>query len=169
MPTHTIYYPFLLNRAVQKEYKENSKKLGAPYLGIIGDSTMRAVSTADESAVNRYLISLSVMSYTRYFIAPILFYTIGGVGLLLMGSVFLWLSARIGSGVLTGAYTYTITIFEEFLAVLPNFFATTGTMYEVMFKNASHFYGYLLYGTNRCAEIWMCFLACTCPNQLARR
>ncbi len=121
----TTIYPFLLNRAVQKEYKENSKKLGAPYLGIIGDSTMRAVSTADESAINRYLISLSVMSYTRYFIAPILFYMIGGVGLLLMGSVFLWLSARIGSGVLTGAYTYTITIFEEFLAVLPNFFATT--------------------------------------------
>ena len=117
-------YPFLLNRYVQKEYKEQ-KKLSATLLNIISASTMRAVNTADESAINRYIISMSVMSFTRYFIAPILFYLIGGIALLLIGTIFLWLAARIGSGVLTGAYSYAITIFEELLAVLPNFFATT--------------------------------------------
>ena len=67
----------------------------------------------------------------------------------------------------------------------PIFCATTGTVLEIMLKKASHYYGYLLGGTNRCAEIWMCFshvfaslghdilfnllFSCTCPNQLARR
>ena len=44
------------------------------------------------------------------------------------------------------------------------FCATTGTVYEIMFENASDFYGYFLSGTNRCAEIWMCF-SCAFSNR----
>ncbi len=37
------------------------------------------------------------------------------------------------------------------------FCATTGTVYEIIMKNASDFYCFLLHGTNRCAEKNMCF------------
>ena len=35
----------------------------------------------------------------------------------------------------------------------PQFCATPGPGYEIIFKNASDFYGYFLYGTNPCADI----------------
>ena len=42
----------------------------------------------------------------------------------------------------------------------PKFCATTGTVHEIMFENASDFYGCFLHGTNRCADISMCLFLC---------
>ena len=44
------------------------------------------------------------------------------------------------------------------LKTYSKYYATTGIASEVMLKTAFDFYGSLLYGPNRCVEIWPCFL-----------
>ena len=46
----------------------------------------------------------------------------------------------------------------------PKFYATLGTVYEKMLKNASDSYSSFLYGTNRCVGIWMHFWPAQVPT-----
>lgn len=116
--------PLLLNRDIQAHLANNGK-LTAALESKLSICTMRALSKADSSGINRCVIHYSVYSFIRHLIAPILFFLIGGLPLLIIATLFLWLSYAIGKASLSGAYTYTITVFEELLSIVPNFIGTT--------------------------------------------
>jgi len=54
------------------------------------------------------------------------------------------------------ACTYTQQ-YQTIQKMHPKFSATTGTVLEIMFENTFRFYSYVLCGTDRCAEICVCF------------
>lgn len=120
----TSITPILLNRKLQKSLSKNSK-VDTKLQNAISISTMRAVNTADKSAYNRYTITLTIYSFVRHYIMPIFFFIIGGLPLLIISSIFGWLSYAIGKNALTGPYSFTITIFEEIITTIPNFIAST--------------------------------------------
>tara|TARA_R110002126_G_scaffold13118_2_gene56481 strand:+ start:174040 stop:175044 length:1005 start_codon:yes stop_codon:yes gene_type:complete len=116
--------PFLLNKAIQAQLTKTGK-LTTTLEAKLSICTMRALSNADNSGINRSLIHYTVYSFIRHLIAPILFFLIGGLPLLIISTLFLWLTYAIGKTSLSGAYTYTITLFEELLSIIPNFIGTT--------------------------------------------
>tara|TARA_R110002124_G_scaffold64985_2_gene177666 strand:+ start:475575 stop:476567 length:993 start_codon:yes stop_codon:yes gene_type:complete len=118
--------PYILSHSIQKDLASTTKKtLSAPLQKALSLSTMRAVSTADESGYNRLLISLATTNYARDFLLPLILYLIGGLPILLVGTLFTWLSYAIGRNTLTGPYTYITTVFEVLLRTIPDFIAAT--------------------------------------------
>jgi cobalamin biosynthesis protein CobD/CbiB len=118
--------PFLLSGAIHKDLANTKQKtLSVPLQNALSLSTMRAVSTADESGYNRLLINLATTNYARDFLLPIFLYLIGGLPILLVATLFTWLSYAVGKNTLTGPYTYTLILFEALLRTVPNFIAAT--------------------------------------------
>lgn len=100
---------------------QNDKKPAQEIIKLLETSNMRSLSHADAPALYRQLVSFNIYNYTQHIIAPALFYILGGLPLLLFGSIFLWLGHVCGRNTLNGPFTYAITIFEQLLIMIPNF------------------------------------------------